>query len=393
MLFFSLLACNGDKDSDIPAIVDDTGSTNQTDDTGSTTDDSGKKDDTGTTDDSGTTDDTGNPPPPDLALIGRWVDDYGSLHDISNADWISGTYRWHILSFSNENSYLIAENAPENTYFPNLFSRFDWYSDGADIYYCQTAYNAASQADAEATPAANASDLSSGCGGFPWTHMIPALDIRGNWLDNYGGTHEISEKAWFSGDSIWNISQYSNFDRYIIAQNAATNTYYPNLWSRFDWAWDGQSYYYCQTGYDKASEADALALTAPNGGDLVAGCNGFAWTQLQAPLAISGNYTDSYGGSHSISEAAWDMGPNALFNITFFDNRGQFIVAQNDSNNTYFPDLWSRFDWLYDNNQNLYYCQSAYDAASEDDARTNVTANRGDLATGCGGFSWTQLLP
>ena len=24
-----------------------------------------------------------------------------------------------------------------------------------------------------------------------------------------------------------------------VAQNAATNTYNPNLWSRFDWAWDG----------------------------------------------------------------------------------------------------------------------------------------------------------
>ena len=60
-----------------------------------------------------------------------------------------------------------------------------------------------------------------------------------------------------------------------------------------------------------------------------------------------------------------------------------------DAANAYNPDLWSHFQWVYADDA-LYYCQSAYDAADAETA-AQTTADSDDLATGCGGFSWSTL--
>ena len=67
--------------------------------------------------------------------------------------------------------YLIAENDAGNSYNPGLFSKFEWTMDNGDLYYCQSAYNAATAADAM-NAAADATDIAAGCGGFGWTGLI-----------------------------------------------------------------------------------------------------------------------------------------------------------------------------------------------------------------------------
>ena len=66
-----------------------------------------------------------------------------------------------------------------------------------------------------------------------------------------------------------------------------------------------------------------------------------------------------------------------------------WIVAQNASTNAYNPDLWSKFEWMYDADT-LYYCQSAYDAADAQTAQDTM-ADRDDVNAGCGGFGWSIL--
>jgi hypothetical protein len=220
---------------------------------------------------------------------------------------------------------------------------------------------------------------------------VDPIEIIGSWADDWGFSHEISETTWDNAGSVFHISQYDNLAGYLVAQNDAANAWNPDLWSRFDWTWHADQLHYCQLAYDAASEADALAATGADRADLLAGCGGFAWSRLSEPLAINGSWVDDYAYSHVIAQTTWTNG-DSVFHVSQFDNQAEYLVAQNDAANAWNPDLWSRFDWTWDVDQ-LYYCQIAYDAASESDALAATGADRADLATGCGGFSWSQLNP
>lgn len=106
-----------------------------------------------------------------------------------------------------------------------------------------------------------------------------SLAIVGTYTDDFGDTHMISESEWTNSAGSFAISQWSNDEMWLVAQNAETNMYSPGLWSRFDWAWDGEQLYYCQSVFDGATIEAALAGSA-NADDLTLGCGGFPWSQL-----------------------------------------------------------------------------------------------------------------
>ena len=112
-------------------------------------------------------------------------------------------------------------------------------------------------------------------------------------------------------------------------------------------------------------------------------------------LEIIGTYTDEFGGPHTITATTWDASDGAytlIFHILDFSNVQDYLVAHNDDANSFNAGLYSRFVWTYANG-NLYYCQDIYDAATADAARSAPFPDKGDLASGCNGFSWTNLTP
>src|SRR5690606_27639097 len=122
-----------------------------------------------------------------------------------------------------------------------------------------------------------------------------------------------------------------------------------------------------------------------------------------SPIGLLGSYTDAFGGSHAITPGAWISGP-ATFHLLTFSNDERWAVAQNDCGNSYFPGLFSRFDWVLLDEQTgeggaggagveerLYYCQIGYDLASAEAAEAFDEADDTDLDAGCNGFSWTEL--
>ncbi|MEZ4236042.1 MAG: hypothetical protein R3F59_07755 [Myxococcota bacterium] len=115
------------------------------------------------------------------------------------------------------------------------------------------------------------------------------------------------------------------------------------------------------------------------------------------PLEIVGSYTDAFGTTHDIDEDAWVQtypGYDPLrFEVAWWDNAEGRLVAHNDPANAYAGDLWSAFDWTWTADDHLYYCQSAFDADSEDAAGAAPAADADDLDAGCGGFAWTDLTP
>ena len=128
-----------------------------------------------------------------------------------------------------------------------------------------------------------------------------------------------------------------------------------------------------------------------------AGGNSNATTDSGAQDAtpeIAGNYVDDYGSTHQITKSTWVV-DTSIFHIAKLDNAQKFLIASNDSNNEWNANLWSRFDWTRNSNGDLYYCQTTYKSASEQEAEMTQRADASDLTKGCGalGFGWTKLTP
>ena len=357
-----LLAC-GDKDGTEPDVQDDTG----VDDTA--------------------VDDTGELQ--DIALLGSWVDNWGASHEVSNETWTSGASAFAITQYDNDEAFLIAQNDADNAWNPELWSRIDWAWSEGDLMVCQTAYDKATEEEALATPAADSTDAAAGCGGFSWTLLRAPLSLTGSWDDNWSGHHEVDAFQWASGDSLYAITQAG--ETWAVAQNGADNPWSPGLWSRFDWASVDGGLYACQTAYAAESEQDAVDTPAADPADLQTGCGGFAWNALRASLSINGSWADGWGGTHTVNAWVWTSG-ESTFGITQANDSEGWLVAQNGADNAWSPSLWSRFDWTWDGSGALYYCQTAYDAATEEDALNTAAADGSDPSEGgCGDFAWSSL--
>ena len=336
-----------------------------------------------------------DPPVPmdDVPFAGEWVDGWGIEHVVTDVSWSIGDDSFTFLEVDAEQVVIIAENDEDNTYNPGLFSRFDWTVVDGRTWYCQTAYDAES-ADAarEVAPADDTDPSTGGCGGFPWSPLYEPIPIRGEWYDTFGGYQLIQEWEWVSGDYRFAVTDYSVEDQWIVAQNASTNPFNPDLWSRFEWTEAEGGVYYCQVAFAEETEADALAAGPADETDLDAGCAGFSWTQLLEPLPIRGEYVDGFGGSQTITETTW-MSGTARFDISDYSVDERWVVAQNAATNEYNPDLWSRFEWA-EAEGTLWFCQVAYNAETEADALAAGPADASDPSTsGCGGFAWSSLTP
>lgn len=108
-----------------------------------------------------------------LSISGSYTDQYQGSYTIDATTVDSGFSVTNIMMIDEDEQFLVGQNDETNAYFPCDYSRFDWHEEGGKLYLCQTAYAAASASEAAVTPAADASDLSSGCGGFPWSELTP----------------------------------------------------------------------------------------------------------------------------------------------------------------------------------------------------------------------------
>jgi hypothetical protein len=129
---------------------------------------------------------------------------------------------------------------------------------------------------------------STGPGDTEATTDAAGLEIAGTWLEEFspgrGVDHVIDETAWEQlsefGDAVFHVGAYDNAARFVVAQGDAANAFYPELWSRFDWTWDGDALYYCTAVFDAPTLEDALAAPATDPADLAMGCGGFPWSAL-----------------------------------------------------------------------------------------------------------------
>jgi hypothetical protein len=115
--------------------------------------------------------------------------------------------------------------------------------------------------------------------------------------------------------------------------------------------------------------------------------------EVELDAELTGNYEDEWSTQHQIGPSSWEMG-SSTYHFAYVNNDEQWIVALNDSDNEYSPDLWSKFVFA-EKSGVLYYCQSAYGASSFGEAYCNQDADASDVTIGCGasGFAWSTLEP
>lgn len=127
--------------------------------------------------------------PVELPILGAYTDPYDGEHLIDGDTWtISYTWgssassvsRFHLADWigGETSGAVIAQNSEEDPYDPGAWSRFDYVLDEGTLYYCQTLYNAGSEAEAYAHPGADSeAPAEGGCGeapyDFPWSTLTP----------------------------------------------------------------------------------------------------------------------------------------------------------------------------------------------------------------------------
>ncbi|MBI4817846.1 MAG: hypothetical protein HY791_16415 [Deltaproteobacteria bacterium] len=138
------------------------------------------------------------------------------------------------------------------------------------------------KSDATVTDTGNADSGAVDSGVLPDAGVVTPLEIEGRYTDGFGGHHVFTSTSWWNDGSSYAITQYSNADDSFVAQNAADHPFNPNKWSRVDWTTAASVLYYCQSAYDAADEAAALATARPPATDpATSGCGGaFPWSAL-----------------------------------------------------------------------------------------------------------------
>jgi hypothetical protein len=119
----------------------------------------------------------GDPAPavPSL-LIGRFVDDYGIVHGITDTSWSLGQRDRYRIVFSDDSAqYLIARNDSANTADAGKWTRIDWIllpnMAPYEWAFCLIEYKAETRALAEANRTAERAHPRTGCNGFPFSRM------------------------------------------------------------------------------------------------------------------------------------------------------------------------------------------------------------------------------
>ena len=106
-----------------------------------------------------------------ISIEGEWMDEWNSSQIIDSDSWNNNT----ITHYDNDEMWAVAENGAAS-WSPGLWSKYDWTWDSGELYYCQSTYAAETEADALSAENAIATDLDTGCGGFPWSQMDHAHD-------------------------------------------------------------------------------------------------------------------------------------------------------------------------------------------------------------------------
>lgn len=250
-------------------------------DMGTALDDMGSGVDMGGAPDAGSSD-MGTEPGP-LEIRGIWASNFGS-EEIITAETFNGT---PIRSYDNDANFVITQNPSDSDFGPDLFNRIVWTEiESGRFFYCfvdfglptlQEALNSQMMAD-------DTDPESGGCGGFAWTGLRRAIEIRGEYESNFGGMETVTATIWAQGGPPMGIVDWSDDENWVVTQNDMEADFNPSLFNRIVYTQPSAngSFYYCFVDFalDTAQAARESAMTADDSDPENTGCGMFPWTRL-----------------------------------------------------------------------------------------------------------------
>lgn len=113
--------------------------------------------------------------PPSM-LVGDFIDDYGIGHRIDAGEWLQRPdTRYRVVAWHPDAQYLIARNDAGNRSDAGTWTRIDWLTlPGMPPWewaFCLSAWDAATQADADRADIARRDTPKTGCNGYPFSRM------------------------------------------------------------------------------------------------------------------------------------------------------------------------------------------------------------------------------
>jgi hypothetical protein len=115
------------------------------------------------------------------SLLGNFTDDYGIRYSIYDTLWVQHPgIKYHIISWNEQEQYLVARNDAANPSEAGLYSRIDYmYFEKMEPFkwgFCLTVYNAKTKKEAITTAKADRQNPKKGCGGYPFSRMKKMID-------------------------------------------------------------------------------------------------------------------------------------------------------------------------------------------------------------------------
>jgi hypothetical protein len=118
-----------------------------------------------------------------------------------------------------------------------------------------------------------------GCGGDDADENTSALEVIGEYDDNFGGELLVTADEW-NGSAI---QDYDNDENVVYTQNPEDDEFNPSKFSKYVYTdIEDDSFYYCQVVFDAETLEDAQEsdATADDSDPATTGCGGeFSWTQ------------------------------------------------------------------------------------------------------------------
>lgn len=121
--------------------------------------------------------------------------------------------------------------------------------------------------------------------GLPAEAPPPAL-IVGDFEDDYGGRHTVSEREWIQHpNSRYRIVRWVPDQQYLIAQNDSANKNDAGKWTRIDWLpLSGMPPYewgFCFSAWNAPTAAAAESTMVAKRDTPRTGCNGFPFSRAR----------------------------------------------------------------------------------------------------------------
>lgn len=222
-----------------------------------------------------------------IELRGTWHSSFGGEEVISESKWGAA----NIVAHDNQANWAVLQNAPDDVFFPNKFSKVVWVEPASGrLWYCTVDFGLDSKDAALATTrTADPNQLeTSGCGGFPWTGLGPTFELSGSYQSAFGTMEDITSDVWaISGagyETEQRVIEFDNQNNVGVLQNPEDDAFNPSKFAKVIWTEKSAgSFHYCivDFGKDTADQARTSTQTADANALDTNGCGGFSWTKLE----------------------------------------------------------------------------------------------------------------